>query len=213
MPREAATFTIERVEGPSAQRSRVRLSFSMDASRSRSMSRPGAVLDDVERELAGADADALLLHLVDEVVDARSLRLAGAAEGHRDADLLLDLDRHVLGDVAEPRPLGDALQKAAGRSLGAVVLLQARQQLQELLAEARGCRSRAARGRARGRSASRRRADRTRSSVRSGRAFRGDGCPRPFVGGSLQESPDGRGAPPLSTPRILSVSSAGIPKG
>src|SRR6185503_367890 len=96
----------------------------------------GAMLDDVEREPAGADADTLFLHLVDEVVDARSLRLAGAAEGHRDADLLLDLDRHVLGDVAQPRPLGDALQKAAGRSLGAVVLLQARQQLLELLPEA-----------------------------------------------------------------------------
>src|SRR6185503_17670387 len=97
----------------------------------------GAMLDDVERELAGADADTLFLHLVDEVVNARSLRLAGAAEGHRDADLLLDLDRHVLGDVTQPRPLGEALQKAACGSLRTMMFLQARQQLLELVAEAR----------------------------------------------------------------------------
>ena len=96
----------------------------------------GAVLDDVERELAGADADALLLHLVDEVVDAGRLRLARPAERDRDADLLLDLDRHVLGDVAEPGPLADALQEPAGRALRAVVLLEARQKLLKLLGEA-----------------------------------------------------------------------------
>ncbi len=40
IPRDAATATIERVEGPSAQRSRVRFSLSIEAPRSRSTSRP-----------------------------------------------------------------------------------------------------------------------------------------------------------------------------
>ena len=100
--------TIDRVDGPSAQRSRGALQLVDRGSQIEVDLEPRAVLDDVEGELAGADADALLLHLVDEVVDAGRLRLARAAEGDGDADLLLDLDRHVLGHVAEPRPLGAA---------------------------------------------------------------------------------------------------------
>jgi hypothetical protein len=96
----------------------------------------GARLHEIEGELAGADRDALLLHLVDEVVDAALLRGARAAERHGDADPVLELDRHVLGDVADPRPLLHAREEAALTPLGALVLLEARQHAHQTVVEA-----------------------------------------------------------------------------
>ena len=61
-------------------------------------------------EPPGLDADVLLLVLVDHVVVAGRAGAAGLAEGHRLAGHVLQLDRDVLEDVAEP----GALVLAAG---------------------------------------------------------------------------------------------------
>jgi hypothetical protein len=81
----------------------------------------------VEREVAGGLADALLLVLVDDEVLALRAGPAGLAEGDLGAREHLDLDRYVLEHVAEPGPavLTHAADEPALLAVRAGVLLEA----------------------------------------------------------------------------------------
>ena len=92
--------------------------------RSRSPGRLDQVVDEPDGELAGGQADRLVGVRVDDVVAAgHALDLAGLAAAHVVAGLLLELQRDVLGDVAQPGALVQPLDEtaaAAAASSGAV---------------------------------------------------------------------------------------------
>ena len=92
--------------------------------------RPDQVVDQADRQLSGGQADPLVAVGVDHVVDAAAaLDLPGLAPAQVVAGLLLQLQRDVLGDVAEPGALVHPLEEAAGHAARAGVPGQARQQL------------------------------------------------------------------------------------
>ena len=82
------------------------------------------VLDEPERQLPRGLADALLLVLVDHVVQAGLAGPARLAEAHLGAAEVLHLDGDVLEDVAEPGAavLGQAPDEAAGLAVTAGVV-------------------------------------------------------------------------------------------
>ena len=130
MSRETASSTIAWVEGPNAVRSARR----MKASSSVVPVEVGVGLDEVvdqpDGEPAGGEADLLVDVAVDDVVAARlALDLAGLAAPDVVADDLLQRERDVLGDVAEPGALVEPLDEAAAAAARARVLAQAGQHL------------------------------------------------------------------------------------
>ena len=90
-----------------------------------------------EAEPAGLEPDVLLLVLVDDVVVARRPVRAGLAEGDRLAGHVLQLDRHVLQDVAHPGALvlGQPADEPARLAVGAAVLLQPRERRDQRIGE------------------------------------------------------------------------------
>ncbi len=94
------------------------------------------VVDQAYGEPAGRQADLLVDVAVDDVVDAgAALHLPRLAPPDVVADDLLERQRAVLGDVAEPGPLVEPLDEAAATAAGAGVLAQARQHLHQVVAE------------------------------------------------------------------------------
>jgi hypothetical protein len=86
--------------------------------------------EEAQAQLARRDALVALRELVHHGVDPRALVDAAClAEGHVFAGDVLQLDRDVLKDVAEPRPLAfaHASEKAARLAIGAAVLGEAGQ--------------------------------------------------------------------------------------
>ena len=95
------------------------------------------VVDDAHGELAGGSADALLEVGVDDVVaPLLALDSARLAAAHVVPGLLLQLQREVLGDVAEPGALVEALDEAALLATRARVVLQAGEEFDEAIREA-----------------------------------------------------------------------------
>ena len=130
MSRETASSRIACVDGPNAVRSARR----MNASQLRVEVELGVGLDQVVDqaygEPAGREADLLVDVPVDDVVAAAlALDLAGLAAPDVVADLLLQRERDVLGDVPEPGALVEPLDEAAAAAARAGVLPQAGQQL------------------------------------------------------------------------------------
>ena len=137
MSRETASSMIAWVDGPNA----VRWARRMKASSSSLEVEVGVGLDEVVDqaygEPAGLEPDLLVDVAVDDVVAALlALDLAGLAAPDVVADDLLQRQRHVLGDVAEPGALVEPLHEAASTTAGAGVLAQAGQRLEQVVGEA-----------------------------------------------------------------------------
>ena len=97
------------------------------------------VVDDAQAELAGGDPHALFEKAVDDVIlAARQVVAPRLAVGDAGAGQALELDRHVLEDVAEPGALvlGHAAHEAAGRVVRAGVLGERRDEREEPVDEA-----------------------------------------------------------------------------
>ena len=95
------------------------------------------VVEQADGQLAGGEADPLVGVGVDDVVDpAAALDLTGLAPAQVVAGLLLQLQRDVLGDVAEPGALVQPVDEAAGDPARAGVPGQPRQQLEQPVGEA-----------------------------------------------------------------------------
>ncbi len=93
---------------------------------------------ELQRQGARLPADRLVLVLEHHVVDARlAFDRSRAAVGDRRAGDVLQLDRHVFHDVPQPGALvlAQAPHEAAGLLVGAAVLVQARQCLEQRLDE------------------------------------------------------------------------------
>ena len=90
-------------------------------------------------ELSRLETDVLLLVLVNHMVMSRGALRPGLPEGHRLTRDVLQLDRHVLQDVAHPSAftLGEAPNKAARLAVGAPVLVQPRQRGDQRVGERR----------------------------------------------------------------------------
>ena len=85
------------------------------------------VVDQPDGEPAGGEADVLVDVAVDDVVDARlALDLAGLAAPDVVTDDLLEGERAVLGDVAEPGALVEPLDEAAAAAARARVVARGR---------------------------------------------------------------------------------------
>lgn len=87
----------------------------------------------------GGLADAFLARADDDLVDAVLARHARLAEAGLHAGLGLQLERHVLQDVAGPGTVAQAHQKAAAPAHAAAVLDQARQPGRQAVVEAGQC--------------------------------------------------------------------------
>ena len=101
------------------------------------VARGDEVVDERDRDLAGLDADCLLAVLVDDVVVAvlaGASRLAVADVG---AGEVLELEGDVLGDVAGPGAFLEPRDEAAAAAEGAGVVLEARQEVDQGVGEAR----------------------------------------------------------------------------
>ena len=95
------------------------------------------VVDERDGHPAGLQPDRLLAVLEDAVVlpvRARGARLAVADVG---AGQVLELERHVLGDVAHPGPVAEPGDEAAAPAERAGVVLERRQQRDERVGEVR----------------------------------------------------------------------------
>jgi hypothetical protein len=119
MLRSSAALTRLAVEGPSARHA----AGGLKLGRQQSAQQPHG-------QLAGLDAFVALRVLVDHGVDARpAIDAARLAEGDVFTGDVLQLDGHVLEDMAQPRAfaLTHAADEAAGLAVRAAVFLQARQ--------------------------------------------------------------------------------------
>ena len=155
MSREAASSRMAAVDGPKATRSAWRRKALNSVSKSKPSSGVDEVVDEAHRELAGGDADGLVGVAVDDVVVAGpALDRAGLAAARVVAGQGLQLQRDVLGDVAEPGALVEPLDEAAAAPERAGVALEPGDELDELVGEARAARRwgtpRGCRGRRRG---------------------------------------------------------------
>ena len=113
------------------------LELGHEVDRDRRVVRGDEVVDEGDGDLAGLDPDALLAELVDHVVAAvlaGAPRLAVADVG---AGEVLELEGDVLGDVAHPRAVAEPRDEAAAAAEAAGVVLEARQQADEGVGEAR----------------------------------------------------------------------------
>ena len=112
------------------------------------------VVDQRDRHPAGLETDRLLAVLEDAVVLAGLAGRAGLAVAHVRAGEVLELERDVLGDVADPGALAQAGDEPAATAERAGVVLERRQQRDQRVVEVRDAGSTGtARGR-RGRRAS-----------------------------------------------------------
>ena len=95
-------------------------------------------VEQLQAELARLQADLRLLVLVDDEVLAGLAGAPGLAEGDRRAGHVLQLDRDMLEHVAEPGALAlvQAADEAAGLAVGAAVLMQPGQGLEQRVDEA-----------------------------------------------------------------------------
>ena len=106
MSRLTASSTMACVDGPNAVRSPRTMNRSSSASKSNSGSALDQVVDQPDGELAGGEPDRLVDVGVDHVVAAvLALDLPGLAAPHVVADRLLQLQCHVLGNMADPGAL------------------------------------------------------------------------------------------------------------
>ena len=153
MSRSSAALTSEAVLGPSARRCAERMKESRSSAKfqvlARRVGRPHFVgqqaAQELQRQLAGFEADRPVLVLVDHVVVARlAVDRASAAEGHGRPGHILQFDGDVLHHVAEPGTFvfPQPADEAAGFAIGAAVLVQARQGFEQAgdkgVAQARG---------------------------------------------------------------------------
>ena len=137
MSRLTASSTMAWVDGPNAVRSPRTMNRSSAASKSNSGSWRDQVVDQPDRQLAGGQADRLVVVGVDHVVaTALALDLAGLAAPHVVADRLLQLQGDVLGDVADPGALVQPLDEPAAPAAAAGVVGQAGQPLDQRVGEA-----------------------------------------------------------------------------
>ena len=93
-------------------------------------------VDDLDGVLAGGGAGLLHPVAVDHLVDAGGVRVDGLAEPDLHAGDVLQLQGDVLDDVAEQRALAHAHDEAAALVLGAAVLLEAGDELDQRVGEA-----------------------------------------------------------------------------
>ena len=95
------------------------------------------VVDEGDGDLAGLDPDVLLAVLVDDVVAAVLAGAPGLAVADVGAGEVLELEGDVLRDVAHPRAVAEPRDEAAAPAEAAGVVLEARQQADEGVGEAR----------------------------------------------------------------------------
>ena len=138
MSRETASSTIACVDGPNAVRSARRMNASSSALPVELRVGLDQVVDEAYGELGRGQPDLLVDVAEDHVVDAlAALDAAGLAAPDVVADHLLERQRAVLGDVAEPGALVEPLDEAAAAAARAGVLAQPGQHLEEVVGEAR----------------------------------------------------------------------------
>ena len=128
------------VDGPNACRSASRMSRSSSGAKSKKTAgSSGATrwLTSADRHPAGLEADGLLAVLVDDVVLAVLAGRPGLAVADVGAGEVLELERDVLGDVADPGAVAQAGDEAAAPAERAGVVLEGRQQRDERVGEAR----------------------------------------------------------------------------
>ena len=137
MSRLTASSMSAWVDGPKADRSASRMSFSSSSTEvERGRDRIDQVVDQGDRHPAGLDPDVLLAELVDDVVLAVRAGRPGLAVADVGPGQVLELERDVLGDVTGPRPLAQPGDEAAAPAERAGVVLERRQQLDEAVDEA-----------------------------------------------------------------------------
>ena len=124
------------VEGPNARFSARRIRSSRSTRKSNPVLGLDQVVDEPDGELPGLEPNLLLAVVVDDVVLTRAPGAARLPSAGRRAGLALELDRDVLGDVAEPRALLQTLQQAARLAQRARLVLQPRQHLGQRAVEA-----------------------------------------------------------------------------
>jgi len=95
------------------------------------------MVDETNGELPRLDADGLLPVAVDHVVPAGLPGAPRLAPRDVRTRFPLELERHVLGDVAEPGPVDEALAETASPTEGARVLGDAGKERQEAFVESR----------------------------------------------------------------------------
>ncbi len=85
-------------------------------------------MDEIERKLAGMQADLFFFVLEDHVVKAGFPCITRSSEGHIKTCNILQLNRHMLPDVGHPSALilAQAAYKPTRLAIRATVLLQAR---------------------------------------------------------------------------------------
>src|SRR5258706_2261509 len=103
----------------------------------RRVARGDEVIHEADRELAGVDSDARLAELVDHVVAAVLAGAARLAVTNVGAGEVLELEGDVLGDVAGPGSIAEPRDEAAATAEAAGVVLEAREELDEGVGEAR----------------------------------------------------------------------------
>jgi hypothetical protein len=85
-------------------------------------------VDDIHCLDAGREATGFVTVTIDDVVDAGVVAVDGLAVAHREADQVLQLDRHMLDDMSGPGAALQAFQKAAGTADRTAMFLEARQE-------------------------------------------------------------------------------------
>ena len=113
MSRDTASSRIACVDGPNAVRCACSRNRSSSASKSNSGSAWTRWFTSRTASVPGSQADLLVDVPVDDVVLTGDAGAAGLAAAHVVAGLLLQLQRDVLGDVAEPGALLEPLEEAA----------------------------------------------------------------------------------------------------
>ena len=141
MSRLTASSMSAWVDGPKACRSASRMSRSSSGAEVEGDGRVvgrDEVVDERDRDPAGLEPDLLLAVLVDARCSwPYSPGRPGLAVADVGAGQVLELERDVLGDVADPRPVAQARDEAAAPAERAGVVLERRQQRDQRLGEAR----------------------------------------------------------------------------
>jgi hypothetical protein len=113
------------------------LELAHEVDRDRWVVRGDEVIDEGNGDLAGLDPDVLLAVLVNDVVAAVLAGAARLAVADVRAGEVLELERDVLGDVAHPRAVAEPRDEPAAPAEAAGVVLEARQQADKSVCEAR----------------------------------------------------------------------------
>jgi hypothetical protein len=86
-------------------------------------------IDQLQGETAREQPNPLLTVRIEDVIDTFvPFDGAGLAACHRAAGEALELDRHMLGDMAEPGPVPQAADQASGLVIGTAMPAKTRQQ-------------------------------------------------------------------------------------